>query len=82
MEVAPGTGGALHLAQCNASCKEPPKHNGTPPVLQVRDDCWPNSPHHAVLIVRIADMDGTMARRPCCRGSTAASTSPPATSAA
>eukprot|EP01051_Picozoa_sp_SAG22_P011876 SAG22_NODE_1182_length_5233_cov_12.254188_3_plen_179_part_00 len=24
---------------------------------QVRDDCWPNSPHHAVLIVHIAEMD-------------------------
>eukprot|EP01051_Picozoa_sp_SAG22_P014348 SAG22_NODE_1728_length_3710_cov_1.760731_3_plen_123_part_00 len=24
---------------------------------KVRDDCWPNSPHHAVLIVHIADMD-------------------------
>eukprot|EP01051_Picozoa_sp_SAG22_P016474 SAG22_NODE_2334_length_2704_cov_1.163532_4_plen_108_part_00 len=23
----------------------------------MRDDCWPNSAHHAVLIVHIADMD-------------------------
>eukprot|EP01051_Picozoa_sp_SAG22_P022200 SAG22_NODE_5225_length_1058_cov_0.954119_1_plen_155_part_00 len=26
-------------------------------LTQVRDDCWPNSPHHTVLIVHIADMD-------------------------
>eukprot|EP01051_Picozoa_sp_SAG22_P015872 SAG22_NODE_2141_length_2948_cov_1.249912_3_plen_288_part_00 len=26
-------------------------------LLKVRDDCWPNSAHHAVLIVHIADMD-------------------------
>eukprot|EP01051_Picozoa_sp_SAG22_P015603 SAG22_NODE_2064_length_3060_cov_3.006754_1_plen_457_part_00 len=38
----------------------------------VRDDCWPNTPHHAVLIVHIADMDGFATPRPPGRRSTTA----------